>query len=734
MDRRLGLVVALAVLPTGIAAGSVQRPFDRLDCQPRLGVRFCEGSPASAVPSFDGTPLDVNVTLPAAGDGPFPLVVGFHGYGGRKRGLDDELPHEGSLRLARRGVAQLSYTSRGFRGSCGSAEVRLRQGPACARGWLHLDDVRWEIRDAQYLTGLLVDEGVADPQRIGAWADSYGGEPSLYLALLGDRTMLGALPGEEDGRLVPWTSPAGVPMRTAGVAAYQTWVDLPQALTPNGRHRDDTVPDIADSTSPLGVLKATFVAGLYATGQVSTAPDVIGYYAPPGADPQADLGSWVARLQAGDPYEDDPLIAEIGRQATRYRSPLSLPLDRDPAPIIYAQGWSDDLFAVDQALWLRNRLQAERPNAVIALRAGAWGHQRALERKADWTWRNEDLVDWLVRYVGGAGQAPPADIAVSLLRCDKEGPLGELVRAGTWAALHPGQVRIRAQAPVTLDPAGGDPGVGAPFDPAVAGNDGCKRVAGTDQGGGVLTIRSEPAPEGGWTLLGSPEVVGTFTPAGPQGILAARLWDVDPQGRQMLVSRGVARPRRAAGPESFQLFPAGWRIEPGHVVKLELLGCDRPFLRCDNQATPIVAADIELRLPVRERPGRAAGVVAPAPPVLPTGAELAPDRAVGASAAPARRRGLAVRVRYPRGGRRCGRVAVVRVAGRKAAALRAVAVTRGGRRLGRDGRRPFAVRLRRERVRAPLGRPVRVKVRLVPRRGAPRTVGRVVRFCRASRP
>ena len=32
---------------------------------PTEGVRFCEGSIATRVPSFDGVPLDVNVTLPA---------------------------------------------------------------------------------------------------------------------------------------------------------------------------------------------------------------------------------------------------------------------------------------------------------------------------------------------------------------------------------------------------------------------------------------------------------------------------------------------------------------------------------------------------------------------------------------------------------------------------------------------------------------------------------------------
>ena len=39
----------------------------------------------STVESFDGVPIDVNVAFPSTGgDGPYPLVFMFHGYGGGK--------------------------------------------------------------------------------------------------------------------------------------------------------------------------------------------------------------------------------------------------------------------------------------------------------------------------------------------------------------------------------------------------------------------------------------------------------------------------------------------------------------------------------------------------------------------------------------------------------------------------------------------------------------------------
>ena len=59
-----------------------------------------------------------------------------------------------------RGYAVLNYTARGFHGSCGP---EAGSDPACAKGWTHLADRRFEIRDTKYLVGLLADAGVAVP-------------------------------------------------------------------------------------------------------------------------------------------------------------------------------------------------------------------------------------------------------------------------------------------------------------------------------------------------------------------------------------------------------------------------------------------------------------------------------------------------------------------------------------------------------------------------------------------
>ena len=62
------------------------------------------------------------------------------------------------------------------------ARVAAGEPRGCAAGYIHLADVRYEVRDIQELIGRLVDDGTADRRRIGVTGDSYGGGQSLMLA------------------------------------------------------------------------------------------------------------------------------------------------------------------------------------------------------------------------------------------------------------------------------------------------------------------------------------------------------------------------------------------------------------------------------------------------------------------------------------------------------------------------------------------------------------------------
>ena len=50
------------------------------------GISICTGTQAARVPSWDGTPLDVDIYLPPDDGEPDPLIVALHGFGVTKLG------------------------------------------------------------------------------------------------------------------------------------------------------------------------------------------------------------------------------------------------------------------------------------------------------------------------------------------------------------------------------------------------------------------------------------------------------------------------------------------------------------------------------------------------------------------------------------------------------------------------------------------------------------------------
>src|SRR4026209_8120 len=130
----IAVILLLAAVPA--RAGTVASVFGGKEpCSVVSGVPVCAGTVLTRVETWDGVPLDVNVTIPpAAMDGPFPVIVDLHGWGGSKAGTP-------FTQRAMDGYVVLSYTARGFGQSCGSAPSRvpdatLSNPNACNdRGW-----------------------------------------------------------------------------------------------------------------------------------------------------------------------------------------------------------------------------------------------------------------------------------------------------------------------------------------------------------------------------------------------------------------------------------------------------------------------------------------------------------------------------------------------------------------------------------------------------------------------
>jgi dienelactone hydrolase len=681
-----------ACIGIAIAALAPATPFGLGSCADVQGVHQCSG----LVSTWDGVPLDTTVTLPSAGAARLPLVVLIHGFGNSKYEYLDPASSAytgNAFEWARDGYAVLTYTARGLWGSCGAAESRAANPGPCARGWIHLADHRFEVRDTQELVGRLVDEGIADPHRIGVTGDSYGGGQSFALAALRDRVMA------PDGSLVAWRSPGGTPLSVAAAAPVIPWTDLLGAIAPNGRELTYGVTPQGATIAPVGVFKISFAHGILAAAQFATGPGQpvgepfipgrsMGYLAPAGADPEADVAGWVARADQGEPYTDES-ARRVVSILDRYHSAYGIDSSREPPALFVASGFTDDLFPVDEALRFVHRTARRHPHTPMAVMLGDFGHQRASQKQAERDRLVRAIRAWFGEHLRD-GPAAPRGVTATTQTCPREAPAEGPFAAPTFGQLARGEVRFgdaRAQA-VRSD--GGDPSVGAAVDPVAGGGDACATTPAGDLPG-TATYRLPAAPEGGYTLLGAPTVIGRLRVSGDPEVqqVATRLWDVGPDGdRQTLVARGLYRPT-GDGEQVWQTHPNGWTFAAGHVPKLELLGADPPYGRASRDSFSIEVERVELRLPVRELPD--CRVVMPAlAPVLPPGQKRAPGVATRAArgCGGAGAQGGHLRLR-----RRCKRGSMRATVTARGARIRRVYFYAGGRRVARDARAPFTRRV-----------------------------------------
>jgi len=596
--RLLALVLAVAASPVPrAAAATVASVFGgRVPCVARDGVQFCQGQVGARVETFDGVPLDVDVTLPPADqNGPFPLIVDLHGWGLAKT----DTPF---VDRALAGYVVVSYTARGFGQSCGSpasrtSDATLTDPDVCVkRGWIRLADARYEAHDTQHLAGLLADEGLVSPDRVGVTGASYGGGQSLILAALHDRVML------PDGTLVPWKSPGGLDMTIAAAAPLIPWSDLAQALTPNGRTLDYRVDNPYGMLA--GVQKKSWEDLLYGLG-------VPNYYAPPGADPDADLPAWHARISQGEPYDGDPLLEHALDELTQHHSAYYIDDSVAPAPLFIYNSWTDDLFPGDEALRFWRKVNAHHPEAQIFVRLeDGFGHPRASLAPSPEV--NQRVEDFFARYLKKEDVPAPPPFETFSQSCGgstRQGPF----TGPDWDAVRHGEMRFTDTKPRSFASTGGSVTTAEAADDPLSGGP-CRTLPAVDDPG-AATYRFEAASGDGYTLLGSPTVIArNMLPRGSFAQVVARLWDVAPDGTQALVTHAIFRPITADfGYQVFQLHPGGWHFAAGHAPKLELLGQSPPYGRAAGGVFRVDLTGLELRLPVVEMVN--GGVVLPPVPV-----------------------------------------------------------------------------------------------------------------------
>lgn len=675
MRKSLALVfsvaVALLVAPAANAAPATvfQNTSSPLSCALDGPFTYC-GNPLNSPPatitsvaSFDGTPLDAVVALPASPrpSAGYPVVGLYHGWGGNKINLKTD--NMAQLLLSK-GFAVFSMTDRGWSGSCGGPALPVggaSKSWPCTQGYIHLMHNAYEVRDAQYLLGQLADDKdgadpLIDPLKIGASGGSYGGGISQALAMLKDRIQL------PNGQLVDWKSPQNKSMSIAGATPQYTWSDLAGTLVPNGSTLDYAAYNPYNGPNGdrrTGIPKQQWIFNLYASGAQA------GYYAPIVGtgypDPSANIIGWYQMLMTGGPFDGNSTVGDALTEIRNNHSSYYIPINNSthtPAPMLISGSWNDDLFPFNEAIRLYNKVRTDAPSVDVSLWGVDIGHTpRANNLSAVQAADGGPLlltqVTWLERHVAGAATpyAPPTPAgynedggAVATSSKCGTGPganqqrvAGDITTGASWAAMTQGEVDVSGAAEQTIEPGttpadtfesntSGPSGNGS-------GTDVCDYAGRTDDTEGAAVYKSDPAGSGGYTLLGSPTVDATMNVKGANDQIVARLYDYDPAGvgHQRLIARGIYRPVGVgAGPthQTFQLYAQNYKVDAGHTLKLELLSADMPFalISKNTPQQPIEVTNLKLQVPVSDAPGAAGGQVDyVTPKTLPAGYQMSPD-------------------------------------------------------------------------------------------------------------
>jgi hypothetical protein len=592
----LVLLAAPSTAPAAVATTG-PTPFGHACALESYGVRFCPSANlASRVPSFDGAPLDVDVTLPATGTGPWPTIIMAPPTLGSKAtyettnpdGTVGVGPQYSNVWYADQGYAVVTYSMRGTFNSCGT--LQSRQGyPACNPVQFQFGDQRYDARDAQYLLGSLVDQGIANPDALGMTGLSLGSIATLEVALLKNRVRL------PNGTYAAWKSAAGTPLHLSAAYTTASIGDVLDAAVPNGRFLSYNSLTASNDHSPIGVIKLSF-AGVFALG---TDP-AQNYWDIPEGPNSFDLPGEVAVAEASP--TTNPAVASFAQQIHDYHQAIGIPLTTTPAPMLIQDGWDD--VAVDgaaQALRVANYVKAAHGN--VALQLLDWGHPLALNKPADILLGEAQGTAFFNHYLQGAAGGPaPGSVTASTATCPATAPSGGPFTAQGMDGLNPGAVRFSSapaqnvfgtgnlQLGVELDWAAASAGIGGACQPFPSGH---------DTGTAAYTRFVSKT----FTMLGLPTMHFTVKAVGVGGQLDARLWDVAPNGTQTFVSRGTyALTNNQTGAVTWQMWGGGHTFLQGHTVRMEILAQDAPTERPSLANVSASISNFTVEIPAHEAP------------------------------------------------------------------------------------------------------------------------------------
>jgi pimeloyl-ACP methyl ester carboxylesterase len=533
----------------------------------------CDGFLASRL---DGTLLDVTVRVPQT-TGPHPLVVNIHGWGGSKnagRAYDHDLTGAG--------YTYLRYSTRGFGRSWGQA---------------NFGDINVEIADLQNLIGQVVDDVRfrAEASAVAVFGASYGGAHSWLAA---------AQP--------VFTSPGGKEVTIRTVVPVAAGTDLLYSLIPNGRPND--------ATSPPGNVKLSYLNGLYLTGirppsQARPYPNYPPY-----------LALWHAEVNATEPNYRTPTSQQMvdgiqGYRSVYWQSAFWARVRRNVSelapqlPIFQIQGFTDDLFPIDESLRMLRALKAVDPNYPIASYFGDIGHPRATNKPEEVRYVLGAVLEWLGYYLKGVGLPPALGVRAAITR-PREVVFdpADVVSVTDYDALATGRVShgFKETSVLTFNPTntGGfvwdpvtllavqDLGVNPPAPPSdeVPGDVAVYEVA-------VNRLRRRAD---GLLVAGQPTVTVAASSQAHRVQLNVRLIDVAPSGAEQLVTRGTytldtGDPTMPIGTVNVTIVTYGnlWHAAPSNTLRLEITNVDSPYVTPSRIPSVTEISKVRLNVPFR---------------------------------------------------------------------------------------------------------------------------------------
>ena len=311
-----------------------------------------------------------------------------------------------------------------------------------------------------------------------------------------------------------------------------------------------------------------------------------------------NIESWKARTDAGDPTSpEDPVIRQIRRGLTEFRGAYyqdegwSQQKDGRKVAVFSIQGWTDDLFPAVESFRMFKYLKRLDPRWPVEVALADVGHSRAQNKPATWQRLNNQAFQWLQSNINGSHEQSTTVSSEATVCGDEGGPARAV--GTTPEGLANGTLSIHYPGGTTASPLGAadpnGPATDAIAGPIVQPGAACRQSDGPVPPGAGYTAYS-PALTSTETYVGIGTVSVPYSWAGDASAhLDARLFDVAPDGTELLITRGTNRLENEplTGVITVPLYGNHWRLQPGHRIRLDLTQDDSPTYRVSNLPSSI---------------------------------------------------------------------------------------------------------------------------------------------------